>query len=175
MSDWLDPAQVKEQAEKAKIRRARKSWLRKIWERRIRRGLPLSKRGSMSKAREQPGAMDQEIRASLTEDVLALKGEVRRYRRWVADLQSGMFINCVYCGHRYGPAESVGVSMQDVLKKHVQQCSEHPMSALKRNNERLLDAIEEALNVYDREKDTENCAVLMTVPLERALEGKDED
>jgi len=44
MSDWLDPAQVKEQAEKAKIRRARKSWLRKIWERRIRRGLPLSKR-----------------------------------------------------------------------------------------------------------------------------------
>lgn len=27
--------------------------------------------------------------------------EIKRLRDWMNDLQSGMYINCVYCGHRY--------------------------------------------------------------------------
>lgn len=57
--------------------------------------------------------------------------EIARLKQWVNDLQSGMYINCVYCGHRYGPQDEVPSSMADVLKEHVEQCPEHPMSALK--------------------------------------------
>ena len=57
--------------------------------------------------------------------------EVARLRQWVADLQSGMWINCVYCGHRYGPNPGTPVSMADVLKAHIEVCPEHPASKLK--------------------------------------------
>lgn len=57
--------------------------------------------------------------------------ELERYKRWVDDLQSGMYINCVYCGHRYGPREDTPSSMAEVLKQHVEQCPEHPMSKLR--------------------------------------------
>lgn len=50
---------------------------------------------------------------------------------WVADLQSGMYVNCVYCGHRYGPGETTPVSMADALKAHVETCCKHPMSQLR--------------------------------------------
>ena len=30
--------------------------------------------------------------------------EIKRLRAWIRDLQSGLFVNCVYCGYRYGPA-----------------------------------------------------------------------
>lgn len=54
-----------------------------------------------------------------------------KLRTWVDDLHAGMSINCVYCGHNYGPDDEVPASMADVLKEHVEQCPEHPMSALK--------------------------------------------
>ena len=60
----------------------------------------------------------------------ALRAENERLMQWVDDLQSGMFINCVYCGHRYGPNDKVPASMADVLKQHIAQCPQHPMSAL---------------------------------------------
>jgi len=56
---------------------------------------------------------------------------IEELEAWVNDLQSGMYINCVYCGHRYGPKESTPFSMADVLKEHIEQCPKHPMSALK--------------------------------------------
>lgn len=56
--------------------------------------------------------------------------ELNRYRVWVDDLQSEMYVNCVYCGHRYGPNETTPVSVQDSLKAHVAVCPEHPMSGL---------------------------------------------
>jgi len=59
------------------------------------------------------------------------KAECERLKAWVDDLQSGMYINCVYCGHRYGPDSEVPASMADVLKEHIEQCREHPMSKLK--------------------------------------------
>jgi hypothetical protein len=63
--------------------------------------------------------------------------EIKRLRQWVNDLQSGMYVNCVYCGHRYGPAKETPVSMASVLKAHIEQCPEHPMSKLKTENDQL--------------------------------------
>lgn len=57
------------------------------------------------------------------------RNERDKLETWVNDLQSGMYINCVNCGHRYGP--KVPATMADVLKEHIEQCPEHPMSALK--------------------------------------------
>jgi len=64
--------------------------------------------------------------------------ENKRLKAWIADLQSGMFVNCIYCGHCYGPKETTPVSMADALKEHIEKCSEHPMSKLKEENRRLL-------------------------------------
>lgn len=56
------------------------------------------------------------------------QAEIARLREWVNDLQSGMYINCVYCGHRYGPREDTPVAMSEVLKEHIRQCPEHPLA-----------------------------------------------
>lgn len=69
--------------------------------------------------------------------VVELMRELTQMQQWVNDLQSGMYINCVYCGHRYGPGETTPVSMADALKAHIEQCPKHPMSALKADVERL--------------------------------------
>lgn len=61
-----------------------------------------------------------------------LQTENERLRRWVNDLQSGMFVNCVYCGHRYGAAEKVQATMADELKLHIAKCEKHPMALLLR-------------------------------------------
>ena len=81
---------------------------------------------------------DMLMSENLTGDFPWLKDEMKQLRArlaelegWVDDLQSGMYINCVYCGHRYGPEDKVPASMSEVLKKHVEQCPKHPMSALK--------------------------------------------
>lgn len=65
------------------------------------------------------------------DEVERVQNENARLTQWVSDLQSGMYVNCVYCGHRYGPGETTPVSMADALKAHVEQCPKHPMSALK--------------------------------------------
>ena len=63
--------------------------------------------------------------------------EVERLTKWVDDLQSGMWVNCVYCGHRYGPGETTPTSMADALKEHIERCPKHPMSACRAEIERL--------------------------------------
>lgn len=70
--------------------------------------------------------------------VESLHKEIERLDKWVADLQSGMYINCVYCGYRYGPKDEVPCSMADALKQHIETCPKHPMSALKQENADLL-------------------------------------
>lgn len=65
------------------------------------------------------------------QDPDSLNAELERYKGWVQDLQAGMYVNCVYCGHRYGPSDNVPVSMADALKQHIEQCPEHPMSKLR--------------------------------------------
>lgn len=66
-------------------------------------------------------------------EIVRLKGDAERLNAWVNDLQSGMYINCVYCGHCYGPQDKVPCSMAEALKKHIEQCPKHPMSALKQD------------------------------------------
>lgn len=56
--------------------------------------------------------------------------ELDRYVAWVDDLQAGMYVNCVYCGHRYGPGETTPVSMADALKAHIAACPQHPMAGI---------------------------------------------
>lgn len=58
--------------------------------------------------------------------------EIKRQKQWINDLQSGMYINCVYCGHRYGPKNETPSSMADVLKDHIEKCQSHPMFQLKK-------------------------------------------
>lgn len=79
-----------------------------------------------------------------TEDVLGLKRnpkaiwealiseriETDRLMQWVDDLQSGMYLNCVYCGLRYRPGMGAQVTMAEVLKRHLAECPKHPMSEL---------------------------------------------
>jgi hypothetical protein len=85
--------------------------------------------------------------------------KIKQLRTWINDLQTGMYVNCVYCGHRYGAAfcgecngtgrtddhvngithcsacdgsgEGTPVAMADVLKEHVMHCPEHPMNAMR--------------------------------------------
>jgi hypothetical protein len=73
---------------------------------------------------------DEGLTRAQVEIVKQLTADVERLTAWVADLQSGMYVNCVYCGHRYGPGETTPVSMADALKAHIAQCPEHPMAAL---------------------------------------------
>ncbi len=66
-----------------------------------------------------------------------------RLQGWVNDLQSGMFINCVYCGHRYGPDSCTPVAMANVLKAHIEICPQHPLSTMKRRAEMAEAALAE--------------------------------
>jgi hypothetical protein len=78
-----------------------------------------------------------------------------RLQNWVNDLQSGMYINCVYCGHRYGPSPETPVAMADVLKEHIEVCPKHPMSKLKEENtdaRELLQRVQKAIT-FETEAD----------------------
>ena len=84
---------------------------------------------------DRPTGTEQE----LIDWIEFVEAENARLKEWVNDLQSGMFINCVYCGHRYGPVDGVHLeTMQDALRNHIEQCTEHPLSKAK-------DVIEAAL------------------------------
>ena len=71
--------------------------------------------------------------------------ELERHKKWVNDLQSGMYINCVYCGHRYGPKKNTPVAMADVLKEHIEKCPKHPLSKTKEELERVRELIDNFL------------------------------
>ena len=52
-------------------------------------------------------------RIPLSARVGQIVGELKRLRKWVADLQSGAYINCVYCGHRHQPEPCRKVPLVD--------------------------------------------------------------
>lgn len=72
--------------------------------------------------------------------LVELAAENQKLQTWIRDLHSGMFINCVYCGHRYGPKEGTPVAMADVLKAHVVQCPKHPLSIVTKALSSLVEA-----------------------------------
>lgn len=84
------------------------------------------------------------LKFTACQEITTLQAENSRLRQWVNDLQSGMYVNCVYCGHRYGPESEVPASMAEVLKQHIEQCPEHPMSKLK---SQLVEAVK-ALKIW---------------------------
>ena len=55
-----------------------------------------------------------------------------------------MFINCVYCGHRYGPDDAVAATMQQLLYEHIAKCPKHPLQEAHAENKRLREALEDA-------------------------------
>ena len=77
------------------------------------------------------------------------KGVIKRLQTWVNDLHSGMYINCVYCGHRYGPREDTPAVMADVLKAHIEKCPQHPLSHAKTEIKRLQSALLEAAKMSE--------------------------
>lgn len=86
--------------------------------------------------------------------------EMERLRRWVNDLQAGCYINCVYCGHRYGPDSEVPASMADVLKAHIEVCPAHPLSAatktiarLRAERDGLRDGLQKAVGLLEKGRD----------------------
>ena len=83
-------------------------------------------------------------------DVQDLLDEVTCLRQWVHDCQSGMYINCVYCGHRYGPEDETPATMADALKEHIEGCPKHPMSALKAEVARLREKEANSEDEIDR-------------------------
>jgi hypothetical protein len=83
---------------------------------------------------------------TLRADVVERNQHIRKLQQWVNDLHSGMYINCVYCGHRCGPKDEVPASMADVLKKHIEECPEHPLSHAKKRIAGL-ETVQEALCV----------------------------
>lgn len=80
---------------------------------------------------------------------------IKRLRQWINDLQAGMYINCVYCGHRYGPDDEVPATMAQMLKDHIEQCPEHPMSKLKARMDIAVATLKEAEEIIGQgiEKD----------------------
>jgi len=84
------------------------------------------------KSGDKIGAKRHRRTAAWLQELLNSREEIKRQKGWIDDLQSGMYINCVYCGHRYGPDDEVPASMADILKEHVANCPKHPMSQLKK-------------------------------------------
>lgn len=75
--------------------------------------------------------------------------EINRLRQWVSDCQSGMYVNCVYCGHRYGPLQNTPVAQADILKEHISICPDHPMSQIKRKYLDLVNYINSLVVYYN--------------------------
>ena len=77
---------------------------------------------------------------ALYKSVEALQEENARLNQWVKDLQSGMYINCVYCGHRFGPKDSTPVAMDELLWEHIKTCPKHPGNIVNAKIEKLRQA-----------------------------------
>lgn len=75
----------------------------------------------------------------------AMQVEVDHLQAWVHDLLSGMYVNCVYCGHRYGPSPDTPVSMADALKAHIVVCPRHPLAQLRAAVQGVVERMEDDL------------------------------
>ena len=114
-------------------------------------------------------------------EIARLRAQLAAVEHWVDDLQSGMFINCVYCGFRYGPgsihAESLDdpkatASMRDALTAHVQQCPKHPLAAAEQRVaalEKLLVSAAHALRSYQYGNSATDLAEEVADALDAAL------
>ena len=79
-------------------------------------------------------SMVDSIEEEYEDKIEVLNKQIKELEAWIADLQSGLYINCVYCGYRYPPGTP---DVRDkVLYEHIKQCKKHPLSkALERITE----------------------------------------
>ena len=106
----------------------------------------------------------------------SLWDENEKLRAWIDDLQSGMYINCVYCGHRYGPEKKVAPTMQQALYDHIKVCPKHPCSLLKKAldiSQYMIDK-DKALSSWFEDEDIErlDAGFAKEIPSNRRTFGK---
>ena len=89
----------------------------------------------------------------LIDRIAAVEAERDDALAWVNDLHSGMYVNCVYCGLRYGPADKTAPTMSEQLTAHVEVCPKHPLSAAKRRIAALEGALRGVIAEADRSTD----------------------
>jgi hypothetical protein len=115
------------------------------------------KKTKKTKATKKPGTVQLPL-----EGFDDLVKENKRLKQQVDDLQSGMYINCVYCGHRYGPEDNTPSTKAEQLYEHIKVCPQHPMSLLQKKFDRLtrlVGSIYDILffdsdeDVYDEDKE----------------------
>lgn len=104
------------------------------------------------------------------EDIKKLKKDNERLQKWVKKYQPHFFAKCSLCGHPYWPVNDVPDNPTELLKDHIENCPEHPMSALKRKNEQIMEWCYRALVALARRnfKNTSNgkkkwCDLLETI------------
>ncbi len=83
-------------------------------------------------------------------DLVHARKQIVELEQWVHDLQSGMYVNCVYCGHRYGPDGKVAPAMQQALYDHIAECPKHPLSAAKAWIAELEEALRSAAGSLEK-------------------------
>lgn len=65
---------------------------------------------------------------------------IEHLKQWIRDLQSGQYINCIYCGHQFSPNDQEVLA--DVLRRHVASCPEHPLAQLVAECQKIVDYID---------------------------------
>jgi hypothetical protein len=86
-------------------------------------------------------------------EVEIITKEIEALQQWIKDVQGKTFVNCIYCGHRYGAASTTPVALADIMKQHVAQCPKHPLSVTKKAlSEARLDMIEAGLKTEHADK-----------------------
>ena len=95
--------------------------------------------------------------------------------QWIDDLQSGMYINCVYCGHRYGPnsgpsTKKFNITMRKALEEHISSCPKHPLSAAKDE----ITVLKESVEFWKREYRLINAAQIAAEERVKELEAENQ-
>ena len=106
----------------------------------------------------------------MTMTIEELKEENKRLEAWIDDLQSGMYINCVYCGHRYGPnsgptTKNFNITMRRALEDHIAQCPKHPLSFAKKKIERLRSALSGIIGATDNKSLEQMKNIIKSAPI----------
>lgn len=83
------------------------------------------------------------VAANLIEELI---GENIRLTNWKNDLLSGMYVNCIYCGHNYGLTEFTPEIMDEELARHVEHCERHPLHEAKETISNLEATIRNMFN-----------------------------
>lgn len=80
-------------------------------------------------------------------EIIKLRKQIKELKQWNDDLQSGLYVNCAYCGHRYAPGTSAVQS--HILYKHIKECKQHPLYHQRRKTKRLQKMLNKTLDIIE--------------------------